>query len=57
MAMPQGLRAFDVETLAFHDPAITAATCDQMLAYALAHVKELKLEPGKPPQDASADAR
>lgn len=55
-AMPQGLRAFDVETLAFHDPAITVATCDQMLAYALVHVKELKLEPGKAPQDAGTDA-
>ncbi|HEX7600558.1 MAG TPA: DUF4375 domain-containing protein [Polyangiaceae bacterium] len=56
-AMSQGARAFDVETLAFHDPAITAATCDQMLAYALVHVKGLKLEPSKAPQDAPADAR
>jgi len=56
-AMSQGARSFDVETLAFHDPAITVATCDQMLAYALVHVKELKLEPGKAPQDAGTDAR
>ena len=56
-AMPQGARAFDVETLAFHDPAVTVATCDQMLAYGLVHVKELKLEPSKAAADASADAR
>ena len=54
-AMPHGLREFDVETLAFHDPAVTAETCDQMLVYARAHVKELKLPPAKPAQDASAD--
>lgn len=53
-AMPQGPRSFDVETLAFHDPAVTNETCDHMLVYALAHVKELKLEPAL--QDASADA-
>ena len=55
-AMPHGAREFDVETLAFHDPAVTAETCDRMLAYGLAHAKELKLEPSKAPQDASADS-
>jgi hypothetical protein len=54
-AMPQGARAFDVETLAFHDPAVTVEACDRMIVYALAHVKELKLEP-KPVADAGADA-
>lgn len=53
-AMAQGPRTFDVETLAFHDPAVTNETCDHMLVYALAHAKELKLEPAS--QDASTDA-
>ena len=55
-AMPQGSRSFDVETLAFHDPVVTVEACDRMLVYALAHVKELKLEPSHVLGDASADS-